>query len=87
MKYICALALFCVANSWGMHRSLSSAELEAAKIALSTQGISYDRSMPTIKKPMMRLVEVDVNNTKYLIDVQAQMVLNTYTIAQRPATC
>lgn len=70
-----------------MHRSLSQTELDAVKIALQKHSIAYDSSMTVIKKPMVELAEANKDNIRYLIDLRAQLVVNTYSIARRPATC
>lgn len=72
-----------------MERPPTPTELEAAKVALEKENLSYDpKSMRMVRKPMMdNLLEFDRDNTRYLIDICAKTVVNTYVIAQRPSTC
>lgn len=69
-----------------MQRCPTPDELKIVGVALAKADVTYDpQSMRAVKKPFMKLVDLDKGNTRYLIDLQSQAIVNTYVIAQRPS--
>lgn len=88
MKKICVSVLLFSAQLISMNRPPTPDELQIAEKALAKENILFDsKSMRAVKKPLVELLDVDKGNTRYLIDLRAQAVVNQYVIAQRPATC
>ncbi len=70
-----------------MQRCPTPDELKVVEVALAKASVPYNSSMRAVKKPMVGLIDVDQDNTRYLVDLQAQLVVNKYNIAQRPSKC
>lgn len=70
-----------------MDRCPTPDELKVVEKALAKESVLYDSSMRAVKRPMVKLVEVDQGNIRYLIDLTSQAVANKYLIAQRPTKC
>lgn len=69
-----------------MHRPPTPDELKIAQVALAKENISFDETR-VVKKPHVDLLDVDKGNTRYLVDLQAQLIVNKYNIAHHAAKC
>lgn len=88
VNILCLMVLFFSLHVMSMERPCSHEEVSIAKIALQKANIPYDiKKMRVVKKPQMKLIDVDIANKRHLIDLNSKMVIYTYVIAQRPATC
>lgn len=88
MNKICLMVLFFSLQMISMEKSPSHEELSIVSRVLQKANITYDpQNLRAVKKPLVKLIEVDIANERHLIDLNGKTVVATYIIAQRPATC